>query len=30
VNDNRLHEKMMRGATFNTFLNLCKNYMNIY
>jgi hypothetical protein len=30
VNDNGLHEKMMRGATFNTFLSLCKNYMNIY
>ena len=30
VNDNHLHERMMRGATFNSFLNLCKNYMNIY
>lgn len=29
VNDNHLHEEMMRGATFNTFANFCKNNMNI-
>jgi hypothetical protein len=30
VDDNGLHERVMRGATFNSFLNLCKNYMDVY
>ena len=30
INDNRLYEKMMRGATFNDFTNFAKNYMSVY
>jgi hypothetical protein len=30
VNDNGLHEHMMRGASFNTFLDFCKNIMSVY
>jgi len=30
INDNGLHEEMMRGATFNDFSNFAKNYMCIY
>ncbi len=30
VNDNGLHEEMMRGAAFNDFLDFVKNYMCIY
>jgi hypothetical protein len=29
VNDNSLHEEMMRGAQFNDFLDYAKNYMCI-
>ena len=29
VNDNGLHEEMMRGATFNDFLDYAKNYMRV-
>ncbi len=30
VNDNHLHEEMMRGASFNHFADFAKNYMCIY
>ena len=30
INENGLHEYMMRGATFNDFAKFAKNYMNIY
>ena len=30
VNNNGLHEVMMRGATFNDFVDFTKNYMRIY
>ena len=30
INDNGLHEEMMRGATLNDFLNYAKNYMCIW
>ena len=30
VNDNGLHEHMMRGASFNNFLDFCKNIMSVY
>ena len=30
VNDNGLHEEMMRGATFYHFVDFAKNYMRIY
>ena len=30
INDNDLHEEMLRGATFNDFTNFAKNYMCVY
>ena len=30
VDDNNLHEEMMRGATFYHFLEFTKNYMRVY
>jgi hypothetical protein len=30
INENGLHEEMMRGATFNNFAHFAKNYMHIY
>ena len=30
INENGLHEEMMRGATFNNFTHFVKNYMHIY
>jgi hypothetical protein len=30
INDNGLHEDMMRGATFEHFLDFAKNYMSVY
>jgi hypothetical protein len=30
INDNGLHEEMMRGATFYHFVDFVKNYMHIY
>jgi len=30
VNQNRLHEDMMRGANFHHFIHYVKNYMGIY
>tara|TARA_B110000305_G_scaffold228388_1_gene278101 strand:+ start:840 stop:1259 length:420 start_codon:yes stop_codon:yes gene_type:complete len=30
INENGLHEEMMRGATFNDFTDFVKNYMCVY
>ena len=30
INENGLHEEMMRGATFNNFTHFVKNYMHLY
>ena len=30
INDNGLHEEMMRGANIYTFFDLAKNYMHVY
>ncbi len=30
INDNGLHEEMLRGATFNDFTSFAKNYMSVY
>jgi hypothetical protein len=30
VNENGVHEDMMRGATFNDFTDYAKNYMRVY